>query len=435
MDNDNKTKSNSEALDIETLLKEECKSINKDNPFKLTKGKKDHFLPSLSIVCDFLGIKVDANTIYGNLNSDNEPHLKISSSSLHEMGRNGVGKAVFKKFSYLLFKAKIPGMHDFLLGKDEWIKRAMSTNSNAMIWMGAIGVFNAVEKKTDVDLDSYRYLTDFITRRCHQNIEFIESLKRKVSAKKIGIEDEVLIWERETKPFLQKNTNISQNALNLISKELEKKTVVSELDLKQKKEIISQAFELEYDFLFNCIACYEVGCTAQYQAPTGCKKWFISLTFEAYTGVDSSKTCFRCLMDVLISLLKNNDIQIDQRQLASCVPINFRNKENEYGEESKSDAQYNKLYKWYKSKDLPSDKLLHEFFNNIAELGQYESDNSLFDVAKMAIGFDKALIEKKEVIKKEFGGDIDVFSIWKQLIGNYSSYYQYHSERYSLQEK
>jgi hypothetical protein len=434
MDNYNKTQSSAELLAIDTLVKEECKSINKDNPFKLAKAKKDHFLPSINTVADFFGVKVDANTIYEKLNTNDAELPKISSSSLHEMGRKGVGKTVFKKFTHLLIKAKIPGMYDFLTGKDEWIKRATGVNSNAMGWLGAIGSFNAAVGQPDVDLElfaSYRYLTDFITRRCHQQVEFIESLKRKKSANEIDPEDEVLIWEGESKPFLQKHTNISEGALDLISKELEKKTVIAELDLIQKKELIIQVFELEYNFLLNCLACYEVGYVAQYQAPTDCK-WFISLTLEAYTGADNTKTCFRCLMDTLLSLLKDNDIQIDQRQLASCVPINFQNKENEIGEDPKSDAQYNKLYKWYRSTDLPSDKLLLEFFNNIAQLSQCEADYSLFDVAKMAIGFDKAFLEKSETVKKEFGSDIDFFTIWKLVLRRYPDYYRYHCQQHSL---
>lgn len=435
MDNDNKTQSSAELLAIDTLVKEECKSINKDNPFKLAKAKKDHFLPSINTVTDFLGVKVDANTIYEKLNTDDAELPKISSSSLHEMGRKGVGKTVFKKFTRLLIKAKIPGMYDFLTGKDEWIKRATGVNSNAMGWLGAIGSFNAAVGQPDVDLElfaSYRYLTDFITRRCHQQVEFIESLKRKKSANEIDSEDEILMWERESKPFLQKNTRISEGALNLISKELEKKTVVAELDLIEKTELIIQVFELEYDFLLNCIACYEVGYVNQTQAPAECKKWLISITLQAYAEPNNTKTCFRCLMDVLLLWFKEHDLQINNTQLASCIPLDFKNREDEVGEESKHNAQYNKLYKWYRSIDLPSDKSLHEFFDNISQLSQHPIENGPFDVAKMAIGFDKALLEKSETVKKEFGSGIDFFTIWKLVLRRYPDYYRYHCQQYAL---
>lgn len=429
MDNSKKTFSGEQQLETAALIEEASKAITKDEPFKLVRGHKNHFLPPYESISAFFGEKTDAKAIYEKVKTIKVDLPKISSSSLYEIGDKGVGKTVFKKFLKLL-PAQL--LYDFLAKQDEWLERAFSVKSNAIGWLACIKSFNLAGNQPDTDpqaLVAYRNLSDFITLRCHQEIEFYESLKHKRDSNDIDLGDAISIWEKEIKPFYQQNTNISEDALNLISDIHAKRVEVTKLTDTQKNECIYHVLELEYDFLLNCIACYEVGYVAQDSDEL--KEWLISKTINVYTEPNNTSTCFRCLMDVLLLWLKEHDNQINQRQLASCVPIDFKNKGDEVGEEGKHDAQYNKLYKWYRSIDLPPEKSLHEFFNNLSQLSACPIDNGPFDVAKMAMGFDKALLEKAEVIKKEFGPSIDVLPIWKRLLGDYPNYYRYHCQQHS----
>jgi len=414
---------------LEKLIDEHGKNINKNNKFKIITGTKSHFLPEVKDLLDFFDIHADAKALYQALKERDIEIPHISNSSLHELGRNGVGRTVFKKFIETMITVA-PSIGKLLIpGNDEWVDRIFKTNSNAAGWYGLIRQCRLMENDEKYDqqeLAVYQNVIDFINLRSRQDVEFYELIQRKKLSGEIDLDDKSNVWEKEIKPFYQQCTNLNRSTLELIALLFIGEFEVSKLTNLQKIDAIQKVFEIEYDFLLNCIACYEVGYVSQQCDSSDLKEWILSKTLTTYSKPDNTATCFRCLMDVLLSWLEEQDIKINNRQLASCIPINFQNIDDEDGEEGKNDAQCNKLYKWYRSIDLPSNKSLLEFFDNLADLTQYPIDNGPFNVAKIAIGFDKLLLEKSEAIKIELGSDIDTFVIWKRALSRYPDYYRYH---------
>jgi len=414
---------------IDAIIEEVSKSSEAFR-FKFLKGEFNHFLPPFESVAAFFSVKMDAKNIYKMLHSTGDKLPTISSSSLHEIGRKGVGKTIFKKFMQLMPARLL----DLMLGKlDKWLVRSFNVQSNAAQWLPGIQSFYmgmASAQGVVTPSNFYRPLSEFITLRSHQDIEFKEKLKEKVIANKIDINNDFLLWENETKPFFKKHTLISEGALNLLSQLMKDKSFLTNATNTEKEKYISYIFEIEYDFLFNCIACYETGYVGEYQESSEHIHWLISETLSAYSEPDNEVSCFRCFFNTLIQRYDENDIQINHRQIASCIPL--KGYVNTDGEDKLS-AQYNKLFKWYRSIDLPSSAVLSEFIINLSQLSKYSMDTTIVDVASLAIALDKAFIEKKEAIHAEFGLEIDVFIIWKKFISNYDIYYQYHRKRYLQQ--
>lgn len=422
--------STEELKRIEAAINDASKSITKEHQFKLQRGKKNHFLPPFETICQFFGVKLTPKLLLDQLGAAGAELPKISPSSLHEMDRNGVGRTVFKKFMGTYTRLEDPDilrpLYDFLFGHDEFLERAFNTNSNALHWLMFLNTFNAKIKHPDADLQqvtTFRYLMDFIAQRCSREVAYYESLKLKAEADEINLEDTVKLWETQTKPFYSTYTVVSEDALNYVTDLMSKKVVIEELTNDQKTSFIQYAFELEFDFLINAIACYEVGYVSQYYDPSDCKKWLISKVFDKYTSPENEASCFRCLMDVILESLEEHGVHISQQELASCVPYN---PSKDVDEEDIRSAQYNKLYKWYRGIDLPSMTSIDAFFANLSELTQFPIDYGLSDVVRVIIGLDKTLAVNVQLVNNELGPDIDVFSIWKQRFSEYPKLYQKH---------
>lgn len=417
---------------IEEKIQEASKSITKEKPFKMTLGSKNYFLPPIEFMAQFFGLKVTPKSLYDVMKSKDAGLPNISSSSLHEMPRKGVGKSVFKKFANALININISSvirpLYDFLLGNKTELERAYKVNSNAHQWLAFFNTFDSIIKDPDSDQQQaqlFRYLIHFITQRSYQEVEFFESLKAKQN--EFNLDDKIGMWEKEISPFYSQNTQISKEALDWISLHLLDEVKVENLSNEQKSECIYFALELEYDFLINCFACYEVGYVSLWYDPKECKKWLISEVLDKYTNQNNEASCFRCFIDVLVEWLKLHNVSISQNDLASCVPYTPSETMDEIDFKL---AQHNKLYKWYRGVDLPSVQSLESFFINLSELASFPIDFSLTDVAQMTIGLDKALEVKMELFTREFGLDIDVFGVWKQWLGTYPKYYNYHCNQF-----
>ncbi|TOL77260.1 hypothetical protein CGH91_24085, partial [Vibrio parahaemolyticus] len=83
---------------LESAIVKASLDITKDRPFKFVHGPQNYFLPSMQDVCELLGVKHNATTMLDRLEEAGVKRPNISSSALHEIGRNGVGKSVFKRF-------------------------------------------------------------------------------------------------------------------------------------------------------------------------------------------------------------------------------------------------------------------------------------------------------------------------------------------------
>lgn len=125
--------------------------------------------------CELLGVKHNATTMLDKLEEAGVKRPNISSSALHEIGRNGVGKSVFKRFMSVFTQpiatSLMSPMLRFLLGKDEELERASRVSINALQWLSFSKSLNAQPS------NNFRCLSSFIVERSNKQVELLERVK------------------------------------------------------------------------------------------------------------------------------------------------------------------------------------------------------------------------------------------------------------------
>ncbi|HIF9160549.1 TPA: hypothetical protein ACX6PK_001360 [Photobacterium damselae] len=426
----NQSLTDEEKSQLSEMINDCAKTINKENKFKIPSGINDHFLPPMEEILGFFNIKVDARAFYKAILKNDIKVPTISHGSLHQLNNGGVGKGVFYKFMGVM-TAALNGMLGYLLPKQEpWVERALHLNTNAGYWLGMTLSYENMKKKptfNQQELSNYQCLADFIRYRCHQDIINKEQCRQKILAEEIDVNNKLLVWDTLILPIYRQHTQLSEPVFTMFRQALEGVDLDS-YSVPQKAEFLQRSFEIQYDFLLNCIACYEVGYVAHMLELTNdtdtveVRKGFISLTLDQYVGAKNDESCFHSFLLVVKSALSTNEHQVSKRELASYIKINHA----AYGEESLNDAQYNVLKKWFKQKDLPSNERLQDFFDGLAEAKGFSNDDHMLWVAKMALGFDALLKQRTDAIIRELGDEIDVTAIWKQALSRYRECYKYH---------
>lgn len=420
-----------EELSLLNEIIEDCaKKINKDNKFKMPSGINDHFLPSIDEIFGFFNMKSDVRTLYQTMINNNVSIPKISHEPLRQLNNGGVGKGVFYKFMGVMKASSNYILRHVLSRQGSWIERAHNLNTNAAYWLGITLGYQQMKSDPNLnqqELSNYQCLADFISSRCHQDIIYKEQCKKRILAGDIDTTNKLLVWETVVSPLYRQHTQLSEPVFTMLRHACEGRDLGS-YSVQQKSEFLQRSFEAKYDFLLNCIACYEVGYVARMLELTNdtntleVRKGFISLTLEQYVDTENDKTCFHSLFLVVKSNLSNDDHKVTNRELASYIKMNH----TAYGEESLNDAQYNVLKKWFKQKDLPSNERLQQFFDDLAKAYDFNNDDHMLWVARMALGFDALLKQRTDAIINELGDEIDVTAIWKQALSRYRECYKYH---------
>lgn len=420
MTKSNASLSEEDKHQLEILIDDSVSTITKENKFKIQSGYKNYFLPPFEEMMSFLNIKCDLSALYKHAEVSGISLPQISHGSLHQLHHQGVGKGVYKKLINTLISLPSFPTQSLIKDKDQWIDRSDSANSNALSWFGGIYQYNFF--KTDKNLDQhelafYQYLMTFIEQRCQQDIAYLEQRNNK-------IEDLML---PKVNPCFSNHTQIDNVHLVVLEEVLSEAFDINLLDEKKKIAIIEASLTCEYDFLFNCIACYEVGYMVTnnlLNIDSDNKKAVstIYLMMDHYTQLKNDETCFHSFWKVIQLTLKDNGIDLSNRKLASFIQIN----QHTDSFNSLNDAQYNVLKKWFKQQDLPSNDKLRSFVDSFAESIGFGWTNHFLLMAKIALGFDTLLNQKSEQVKNSFGSDIDVTAIWKRVLGRYSEYYLYY---------
>lgn len=412
---------------LEEKIKQEAQRITKDNKFKIEEGHKNHFLPPVKEIYAFLNIKHDAKTLHQLMRQQDASIPKISPSSLDNIHRHGVGKSIFLRFTEVMKMSSKVLINFMLPNKYPLLDRALAVNSNASGWLGLLLMYQEMQNNPNVnqqELLHYKKLVDFVSQRCEQEIVFYEACKKKHYAGEINLTDQQAYWETELHPFYQQYTQLNEAVFISFNKILQGVDVQA-LTKSQKLEWIENAYKLEFDFLLNCIACYDIGYVDADNKPVHSA---ICRIIERYTQPDNTETCFHSCWEVIRCILDENDIVVSNRQLASFIPIN----QKEDTVETLKDAQYNVLKKWFKQQDLPSAEKLRSFIDAFSESINFDWSNHLLLLSKMALGIDALLIEKTKKVECDFGTDIDVTAIWKRVFSQYTQYYQYHCHQHFL---
>ncbi|MFL0987544.1 hypothetical protein [Vibrio parahaemolyticus] len=415
-----------ELEELESAIVRASLDITKDRPFKFVHGPQNYFLPSMQDACELLGVKHNATTMLDRLEEAGVKRPNISSSALHEIGRNGVGKSVFKRFMSVFTQpiaaSLMSPMLRFLLGKNEELERASRVSINALQWLSFSKSLNAQPS------NNFRCLSSFIVERSNKQVELLERVK---AASAGGNSNQSLSssWGSWVTPLYLEHSLINEEVLNFIGELVKEELDTSQLDKHQTSVLVRCMFDIEYDFYLNLLASYEVDYVVSHgEEPKTDKRWLISKVLKRYTHKDNSHTSTRCLVAVLLEWFKEHDIDFTFTDLASCVP--YQASEGTTDEVDVLIAQKNKLHKWLRSIDLPSHSALNDFLEVIAAKTGTTIDYGLGDVFSSVFAIDRALMVKSSLVNKEFGDEVDVFSIWKQCFGAYSEYYKFHCERY-----
>ena len=423
---------------LEEKIKQEAQRITKDNKFKIEEGHKNHFLPPVKEIYAFLNIKYDAKTLHQLMCQQDASIPEISHGSLDNLYRHGVGKGVFLKFTEVMKKSSKVLINIMLPNKSPLIDRAFAVNSNASGWLGLLLMYQEMQNNPNVnqqELLHYKKLVDFVSQRCEQEIVFYEACKKKHYAGEIDLTNQQTYWDKELHPFYQQYTQLDEPVFTSLENILQG-VDVQVLTNNQKVELIENAHKLEFDFLLNCIACYDIGYvdannTLSVDAENKLVHSVIYRIIERYTQPDNTETCFHSCWEVIRCILDENDIVVSNRQLASFIPIN----QKEDTVETLKDAQYNVLKKWFKQQDLPSADKLRSFVDTFSEWIGFRENNHLLLLSKMTLGIDALLIEKTKKVECDFGTDIDVTAIWKRVFSQYTQYYQYHCHQHFLSKE
>lgn len=418
---------------LDELINKEAESITKDQKFKIIKGGNNHFLPPIDDIAVFFNFKHDAKTLYKLVSQQNISVPKISHSSLDNLYRHGVGKSVFMKFMEVIKKSPKWLRLAMIPHKYPWIDRALAVNSNAASWLEGALLYQDMANNPDInqmELLYYQKLVDFICQRCYREIAFFEACKQKHNAGEVDLTDQRVYWKQEAYFFYQQNTQLDESVFTSINQIIQGSDVQAYSDI-QKVELIEHILTLKFDFLLNCIACYDVGYLVANDALSvnADNKYghsVICRIIERYTHSDNNETCFHSCWEVIKCILQEHGGELSNRQLASFIHI----KQKEGTIETLRDAQYNVLKKWFKQQDLPSADKLSSFVDDFSASIGFEGNNHLLLITKMALAIDACRVEKAQIIKAEFGVDIDVIGIWKQVWGQYTKYYQYHCHQH-----
>ncbi|MBP2699133.1 hypothetical protein [Photobacterium lucens] len=425
----------SDKQQFEELEKQEALRITKDNKFKVEDGRNNQFLPPVKEIYAFLNIKHDAKTWYQLVRQQDASIPEISPSSLDNIHRHGVGKRIFLKLTKAMKKSSNVLLNFMLPNKYPLVDRALAVNSNASGWLGLLLMYQELQNDSDVnqqELLHYKKLVDFVSQRCEQEIVFYEENKKKFHAGETYFSDKQQYWEKRLHSFYQQYTQLDEPILITVEQILQDIDVQA-LTKSQKVELIENVYKFEFDFLLNCIACYDIGYlevnnVLSVDADNKPVHSAICRIMDRYTQPDNNETCFHSCWEVIRCILDENDIDVSNRQLASFIPIN----QKEGTVETLKDAQYNVLKKWFKQQDLPSAEKLRSFVDAFSESINFAWRNHLLLLSKMALGVDALLVGEIKRIEREFGSDIDVTAIWKRVFSQYTQYYQYHCHQHFL---
>lgn len=428
----------SDEQQLEELIKQEALRITKDNKFKVEDGRKNHFLPPVKEIYAFLNIKHNAKTLHQLMRQQDASIPEISPCSLDNIHRHGVGKSIFLKFTEVMNRSSNVLLNTMLSNKHPLVDRALAVNSNASGWLGLLLMYQEMKNNPNVnqqELLHYKKLVDFVSQRCEQEVVFYEGCKKKHYAGEINLTDQQAYWETELHPFYQQHTQLDEPVFISFNKILQGEDVQT-LTKSQKLEWIENAYKLKFDFLLNCIACYDIGYlevnnVLSVDADNKPVHSAICRIMDRYTQPDNNETCFHSCWEVIRCILDENDIDVSNRQLASFIPIN----QKEGTVETLQDAQYNVLKKWFKQQDLPSSEKLRCFVDAFSESINFDWSNHLLLLSKMALGVDALLEAEIKKIEREFGSEIDVTAIWKRVFSQYTQYYQYHCHQHFLSKE
>ncbi|MBB1398085.1 hypothetical protein [Pseudoalteromonas sp. SG44-8] len=400
-------------------------TTDENNKVKMTDFKSPSFyLPPISKVYALLGFITNQKQLIDLLESTYDTQLNVSRTNKYAFFKQGVGlRTVSKIIGWLKV---IPFPFEQLANKKVMVKvnRAIKTGSNAASWFAGVNSFQVGFKRSGQTDHEFTFLFNFIEQRCNTEVAFLLDIKKEVKAGKLSSSDIVTAWKAQY-PLWENNPYIPSNVIEGFVEILVLHQQGSKLNEEQTLSFIESYIYLHFDFFLEAITHYEVGCRIYYgknKDRIENELGMITKAIYAYATQDEVKSGFAGLLKEFKDFLSETIEETGYRKLATFIELEG-SENNDFGE-SVEDKQYNQLKDWRNGVNLPSNKKLMAFLNNLDKFAGASSGYVTFDMCKVTMGVDKLVNELLLQTQKENCNQASVELIIKKVLANVPSYYK-----------
>jgi hypothetical protein len=392
-------------------------------------AKNAFYLPAPAVLSEFLGFKFDLLTTIDQFESIGVKPPAISRAGKYDLQGKGVGKRTCKKYIDWIIDAPIPFLDNLIEGRNPRLDASAKVISNAFYWFSLFdGIKHLIKFNNDEMIPEYIPLLEFIEDRCNSEVTLQQYVRSRDDYNDSDLDNADIWWKKFAKPFFVKNTVLPLDALNSLDQLMATGSMPEEITDNEKNTLYKDILRLKFDFILAAIAHYEVGCVlAIYPNGEGLENLrpLACSAIEKYSTDDEDHSCFYWALEKFKDGLTEVEPDISWRKIARYIPINPESEETKEGN-TKEQKQLDRLKSWRKGKNLPSNKLLGLFINNITEsIGGAEID-SLFVLCRITIGLDKTLTNLNKKWSKEIGTESQFRSIWKDVLSHYYDDYYLH---------
>ncbi|PKH90151.1 hypothetical protein CXF76_17795 [Pseudoalteromonas sp. 78C3] len=383
------------------------------------------YLPPLSEFYTLIGFIKNKKQLFEFFETTYKTPLKLSQSSRYDLFNKGVGLRSIGKIVHWI--KLIPFPLAKLLNRRLLVKarRSDRAGSNAGEWYSALNGFKCSSfYYSDINKNEFDLLFNFIEHRCNIEVSFLLDIKKEVKAGKLKSLDMEAAWKTqyplwEHNPYIPKGTIEDMGKLALLHSQ---KKSLSE---KQKLTFFEGYFYLIFDFYLEAITHYEVGCRIAYgssKEKIENQLGMITNAINAYATDETINTCFSGMLKELKEAVSELVGDTGYRQLASFIEI--EEAAPHQSAESLENRQYNQFKDWRKGINLPSDKKLTVFLDNLDTYANASSGYLTFDMCKIVMAVDKLIAEKLAQTKNETATQEEIEIIIKKVLSNIPSYYR-----------
>ncbi len=413
----------------------------KDSADELNKVKIEDFkspsfyLPPISKVFALLGFITNQKQLIDLFENTFETPLNISRTNKYAFFKKGVGlRTVSKIVSWLKV---IPFPWKELINKRAMVKfeRSIRAGSNAGGWFAGISSFQASFKRFGKTEHEFTLLFNFIEQRCNTEVDLLLSIKEEVKAGKLTPDDITSLWKAQY-PLWANNPYIPQGVIDNFAELILLHQQKVSLNRQQTLNFIESYLYLNFDFFLEAITHYEVGCRICYgknKEKIENDLGMIAKAVYAYSTQENIKTCFAGLLKEFKDVLSETIEETSYRKLATFIEIEVD--DSSFSGESIEDKQYNQLKDWRNGVNLPSDKKLTAFLQNLDEYACTSSGYVTLDMCRITMGVDKLVNEYLDKTKNENCSPADVKVIIKKILANIPDYYRTNLKKELEKEK
>lgn len=400
-------------------------TVDENNKVKMTDFKSPSFyLPPISKVYALLGFITNQKQLIDLLESTYDTQLNVSRTNKYAFFKQGVGlRTVSKIIGWLKV---IPFPFEQLANKKVMVKvnRAIKAGSNAASWFAGVNSFQVGFKRSGQTDHEFTLLFNFIEQRCNTEVAFLLDIKKEVKAGKLKSDDVEAAWKAQY-PLWENNPYIPSNVIEDFVEILLLHQQGNKLTEEQTLSFIESYIFLYFDFFLEAMTHYEVGCHLYYgknKDKIENELGMITKAIYAYATQDEVKSCFAGLLKEFKDFLSETIEETGYRKLATFIELEGI-ENNDFGE-SAVNKQYNQLKDWRNGVNLPSNKKLMEFLNNLDKFAGASSGYVTFDMCKVTMGVDKLVNELLLQTQKENCKPAEVELIIKKVLANIPSYYK-----------